>query len=239
MLSFIHSRRVAHDLMVLAVLAMEIFFAWRASLMYVFILTGRVNAYELEVVRWLVFLAVGVFGFALATHRHAGVDAIRSRKANAGWSSLAGLFLAAGIVILHDVAATIYTVGSIDSFASVVAVVGMCFLVFLPFLVGYMSHSIAAGIEEENAQHAHKKIARWQQKAELRYWKKHYRRTEFVPASTALPVMEKPLAPELDTYGSLAALFPNEKTLTIRAHANGHTQGGDAADDTGSPFHHQ
>jgi hypothetical protein len=175
MLSFIHSKRVAHDLMVLAVLAMEVFFAWRASLMYQFLLTGRVNALELDIIRWLVFAAVGVFGFALATHRHAGVDAIRQRKPGANWRQLSGVFLAVLVVVAHDLAATIYTVGSIDSAGAWVAVVGMCALVFLPFLVGYMSHAIAAGITEENAQRASMKIAAWKQEAELRYWKAHYK----------------------------------------------------------------
>jgi hypothetical protein len=177
MLSFIHSRRVAHDLMVLAVLAMEVFFAWRASLMYDFLLAGRVNALELGIIRWLVFLAVGVFGFALATHRHAGVDAILQRNARANWRALSGVFLAVLVVIAHDLAATIYTVGTIDTIGAGVAVVGMCCLVFLPFLVGYMSHAIAASIQEEDAQRATRKIARWKQQAELRAWKDYYKHT--------------------------------------------------------------
>jgi hypothetical protein len=220
MLSFIHSRRVAHDLMVLAVLAMEAFFAWRASLMYVFILTGRVNVLELEIIRWLVFLAVGVFGFALATHRHAGIEAIRAHQ-QTNWSSLWGLFIAVGIVVLHDVAATIYTVGNVDSFGAAAAVVGMCGLVFLPFLVGFMSHAIAEGIERENKAHAQQKIARWKQKAELRYWKKHYQQASFAPElSENAPAQEKPLAPEHAPI-SLEHLFGKDGTLTIRP-TNGH-----------------
>jgi hypothetical protein len=199
MLSFIHSRRVAHDLMVLAVLAMEAFFAWRASLMYVFILTGRVNALELEIIRWLVFLAVGVFGFALATHRHAGIEAIRAHQ-QANWSSLWGLFLAVGIVVLHDVAATVYTVGDVNSFGAIAAVVGMCGLVFLPFLVGFMSHTIAAGIEKENKERNRRKIDGWKEQAELRYWKKHYKQDGFQPQFSVLaqvPSVEEDVQEEI------------------------------------------
>lgn len=243
MLSFLHSRRVAHDLMMLAVAGMEVFFAWRASLMYVFILTGRVNAYELEVVRWLVFLAVGVFGFALATHRHAGIEAIRAHQ-HASWSSLVGLFVAVGIVVLHDIAATIYTVGAIDSFGAGAAVVGMCGLVFLPFLVGFMSHAIAEGIEAERQQWAKRKVAKWKQQAELRYWRNHYRHKTFEPLPETPSRQEKPLAPELAPELVKAhppmfeAWFPEDGTLTIRPKSNGttHVKGGEAADDDGSPF---
>jgi len=184
MLSFIHSRRVAHDLMVLAVLAMEAFFAWRASLMYVFILSGRVNAIELEVIRWLVFLAVGVFGFALATHRHAGLAAIKEHEAKGGQAL--GIWGAVIVVVAHDLAATIYTVGTPDSFGAYVAIVGMCALVFLPFLVGLMSHAIAAGIERENKERNRRKIEGWKEQAELRYWKKHYKQDSFQPQFSAL-----------------------------------------------------
>jgi cation transport ATPase len=191
MLSFIHSRRVAHDLMVLAVLAMEVFFAWRASLMYQFILTGRVGMVELDIIRWLVFLAVGVFGFALATHRHAGVEAIRKRKADHNRLALSGIFGAVLVVVAHDLAATIYTVGAVDSLGAGVAVAGMCCLVFLPFLVGYMSHAIAEGIEGENKERASRKIAHWRQQAELRYWRAYYK--QWQPALP--PSQELTLAP--------------------------------------------
>ncbi len=184
MLSFLHTRRMAHDLLVFGVLAMEVFFAWRASLMYVFILTGRVNAYELEVVRWLVFLAVGVFGFALATHRHAGLAAIKDHEATG--QRAAGIWGAVVVVVAHDLAATIYTVGAPDNFGAYVAIVGMCALVFLPFLVGLMSHAIAAGIEKENKDRNQRTIDRWKQRAELRYWKKHYQQQGFHPQFSAL-----------------------------------------------------
>lgn len=238
MLSFIHSRRVAHDLMVLAVLAMEVFFAWRASLMYVFILTGRVSAYELDVVRWLVFLAVGVFGFALATHRHAGVEAIRKRKMSGNGWALMGIFLAAGVVILHDVAATIYTVGAVDTFGAWVAVVGMCFLVFLPFLVGYMSHAIAAGIEEERALWAQRKIARWKQTAELRAAKQYYLGGGYQPlapeARISPPAQQIPMASESSEQmvktGEWRIVTPGEiPVVTKEAGANGHLSFRDGA----------
>jgi hypothetical protein len=218
MLSFIHSRRVAHDLLVLAVLAMEVFFAWRASLMYAFLLAGRVEAVELDIIRWLVFLAVGVFGFALATHRHAGVEAIRQRKAERNRLTLTGILGAVLVVVAHDLAATLYTVGAIDSAGAGVAVVGMCCLVFLPFLVGYMSHAIAAGIEEENKERASRKIAHWKQEAELRYWKGYYK--QYRPAEEGAP-----LAPRLAPL-----LLPTEASL------NHHSAGSEEALH-GQPFH--
>lgn len=235
MLSFLHTRRMAHDLLIFGVLAMEVFFAWRASLMYVFILTGRVNAYELEVVRWLVFVAVGVFGFALATHRHAGLAAIKDHQATR--QSAAGIWGAMVVVVAHDLAATIYTVGAPDTFGAYVAIVGMCALVFLPFLVGLMSHAIAAGIEKENKARNQRKIDGWKQRAELRYWKKYYQQATFAPElSENTPAQTPALAPIPAGITSLKALFPDDETLTIKAKSNGHSQGGDTAADDGSPF---
>jgi hypothetical protein len=111
----------------------------------------------------------------LATHRHAGVEAIRQRKPVKNRPALAGLFLAVLVVVAHDLAATVYTVGAINSAGAVAALLGMCALTLLPFLTGYMSHAIAAGIQEEDAQRASRKIAHWKQKAELRYWKGYYK----------------------------------------------------------------
>jgi hypothetical protein len=209
MLSFLHSKRVGHDLLVLAVLMLEVFFAWRSSLMYVFILASRVNPVELEVVRWLVFVAVGVFGFALAVHRHAGVQAIRNLKREGNGLALAGIFGAVVVVVGHDLASVIYTVGQVDTIGAGVAVVGMCCLTLLPFLCGYMSHAIAAGITEENAQRASMKIAAWKQQAELRYWKAHYK--EWQPETDLIGFSARAESDPLASNHHLAVIAGSEE----------------------------
>lgn len=231
MLNFIHTRRVAHDLLVLGVLGLETFFAWRASLMYVFILTGRVPTYELDIIRWLVFLAVGVFGFALATHRYAGIEAIRQHQ-RVRWHSLVGPFLAVLIVVTHDVAATVYTIGRLDSFGAYAAVVGMCGLAFLPFLVGFMSHAIAIGIEAENRQRDEQKVARWRAAAELRYWKRYYQAKDYTPEQP----IEQPKMPVVSLEPANDDSFNINDVATwprLKAVANG--SGTNHTESTGAP----
>jgi hypothetical protein len=102
-----------------------------------------------------------------------------------------------------------------------------------------MSHTIAAGIEKENKERNRRKIEGWKEQAEMRYWKKLYKRADFAPELAELQAQqEKPMAPMQAGIPSLATLFPADKTLTIHAQ-NGHRQGGETADENGSPFRPQ
>ncbi|HLW01877.1 MAG TPA: hypothetical protein VKT82_24700 [Ktedonobacterales bacterium] len=176
MMNFLHSRKTGYFLLVIAVLALEIFLGWRASIMYAAILAGQIGLLELNVIKWLVFFAVAVFGFTLSVHRHYGAEAIvdhmltRGKQVN-GW---AGIGTAMGIIVLHDLAATIYTVfgnGKAPTFPLIAATLGMCALCFVPFLMSRMMRALHDGVEaEQEAGHQRKmqQVQRNQQLAALR-----------------------------------------------------------------------
>lgn len=157
MINFLHSRKTGYILLVLAVLALEIFLGWRASIMYAAILAGQIGLVELNIIKWLVFFAIAVFGFTLSVHRHYGAEAIvdhmkeRGKKVN-GWAGIATAML---IVILHDLTATIYTVfgdGKAPTFPLVAASAGMCALCFIPFLMSRMMRALHDGVAAEGEQ---------------------------------------------------------------------------------------
>src|SRR5215469_8196570 len=152
MLTFIHSRKFGYVTLTLAVLALEVVFAWRISLVYGEILQGQGSGLEVAVLKWAVFLAVAVFGFVLATHRHYGVAAIRERVKSGAWSGALGVFVAVVVIVAHDWGAAIYTVfgkGQAPTPGLVAVTVGMCGLVLVPFLIGRMALTMAESLREE------------------------------------------------------------------------------------------
>lgn len=144
---FLSSRKVGSLALALAVLAVEVVFAWLSSRVYTVFLRADVDGWELEVFQGVIFLTLAVFGFVLATHRHYGVAAIRERGRAGARSGVVGIFLAAGVIIAHDWGAVIYTVLGTGRGATPVLVlvtVGMCGLALVPFLIGRMRLVLAA-----------------------------------------------------------------------------------------------
>jgi signal transduction histidine kinase len=168
-INLLHSRKTGYFLLVLAVLALEIFLGWRASIMYEAILVGQIGLVELNIIKWLVFFAIAVFGFTLSVHRHYGAEAIvdhmKTRgKQVKGW---AGIATAMFIVILHDLSATVYTVfgnGRVPTFPLIAASIGMCCLCFIPFLMSRMMRALHDGVaDEQEERHKNKLQASAQQ----------------------------------------------------------------------------
>ena len=169
-LTFLHSRKFGYMALTLAVLALELVFAWRISLVYGEILQGQGAAWEIGVLKGTIFLAVAVFGFVLATHRHYGVAAIRERVKRGGWSGALGVFMAMVVIVAHDWGAAIYTVFGKNQAptAGLIAVtVGMCGLVLVPFLIGRMALAMAESLQEEEEDTFERKKRQVEQRQEL------------------------------------------------------------------------
>jgi hypothetical protein len=169
-LTFLHSRKFGYVALTLAVLALEIVFAWRISLVYGEILQGQADVWEIWVLKATIFLAVAVFGFVLATHRHYGVAAIYERVKKGKWSGAAGVFMAVVVIVAHDWGAAIYTVFGKNQAPTpglVMVTVGMCGLVLVPFLVGRMAQVMAESLREEEDDHFERKKRKVEQRQEL------------------------------------------------------------------------
>ncbi len=187
MLTFIHSRRFGYVALTLAVLALEVVFAWRISLVYGELLQGQATPREVAVLKWAVFLAVAVFGFVLATHRHYGVAAIRERMQEGAWSGALGVFVAVLVIIAHDWGAAIYTVfgkGQAPNPGLVMVTIGMCGLVLVPFLIGRMALALAESLQDEQDERFERQkrqVEQEQQLAALRQGVKEPRRQVALP----------------------------------------------------------
>lgn len=178
MLNLLHSRKTGYFFLVLAVLALEIFLGWRSSIMYAAILSGEIGLLELNLIKWLVFLAIAVFGFTLSVHRHYGAEAIvdhmkQRGKTVGGW---AGIATAMVIVIFHDLAATVYTVfgdGKTPTFPLIAATAGMSALCFVPFLTSRMMRALHDGVAGERQERHELKMQSIQHKQEIKTLKQN------------------------------------------------------------------
>ncbi len=169
-LTVLHSRKFGYLALTLAVLALEVVFAWRISLVYGEILQGQASGWEIWVLKATIFLAVAVFGFVLATHRHYGVAAIRERVKQGKRAGAFGVFMAVVVIVAHDWGAAIYTVFGKNQAATpgVIAVtVGMCGLVLVPFLVGRMALVMAESLQEEEEQTFERQKRKEEQRQQL------------------------------------------------------------------------
>ncbi len=227
MLAKIHSRRTAYKLMVLSVLALEAFFGWRASLMYESVLKDEVGPVELQVIKWLVFVAIWVFGFVLSTHRQFGIEAIYDRVAARGLAqadqdaetnrSVRYIKLAVLVVVVHDLAGTLYTIfqpGHPVTFGPVAMAVGACALVFIPFLVGHMALALAESGPREMQEDVQQTILKYQHKLHLSALKRLYKHAsnlepeEILSGGVAgLPALAAPADGSIDHTASAKALF--------------------------------
>lgn len=169
-LTFLHSRKFGYVALTLAVLALEVVFAWRISLVYGEILQGQGAAWEIWVLKATIFLAVAIFGFVLATHRHYGVAAIREQVKRGAWSGALGVFMAMAVIVAHDWGAAIYTVfgkGQEPTPGLIAVTVGMCGLVLVPFLIGRMALAMAESLRQEDEDSFERKKRRVEQRQEL------------------------------------------------------------------------
>jgi hypothetical protein len=228
MLAKLHSRRTAYKLMVLSVLALEAFFGWRASLMYESVLKAEVGAVEVQVIKWLVFVAISVFGFVLSTHRQFGIEAIHDRVAARGLAqadqeaettrAVRYIKLAVVVVVVHDLAGTLYTIfqpGQPVTFGPVAMAIGACALVFIPFLVGHMALALAESGPRELEEDVQQTVLKYQHKLHLSALKRLYKHAsdlepeEILSGGIAgLPALAAP-APDgaVDHAASAKALF--------------------------------
>lgn len=226
MLTKIHSRRTAYKLMVVSVLALEAFFGWRASLMYESVLKDEVGPVELQFVKWLVFLAITVFGFVLSTHRQFGIEAIydrlaaRKRGDPQEETNKAVNFIraAVAVVVIHDLAGTLDTIfqpGHPVTFGPIAMAVGACALVFIPFLVGHMALALAESGPREMREDVQQTVLMYQHKLHLYALKrlyKHARKLEpeeiLAGGIAGIPALSAPGADgEVDHAASAKALF--------------------------------
>jgi hypothetical protein len=239
MLAKIHSRRTAYKLMVLSVLALKAFFGWRASLMYESVLKHEVPPVELQVIKWLVFLAISVFGFVLSTHRQFGIEAIADRVEARGLAkadqdaetnrAIRYIKLAVLVVVVHDLAGTLYTIfqpGQPVTFGPVAMAVGACALVFIPFLVGHMALALAESGPAEMQEELKQTIRMYQHKLQLSALKRLYKHAsnlepeEILSGGIAgLPALAAPQNGEIDHTASAKALFT--RTLTAPGQEGG------------------
>ncbi len=166
-MTIVHSRKFGYVALTLAVLALEVVFAWRISLVYGELLQGQASVWEIWVLKGTIFLAVAVFGFVLATHRHYGVAAIEERVKHGKWGGKAGVVVAVLVVVAHDWGAAIYSVfghNRAPNVGLVAVTMGMCGLVLVPFLIGRMAQVLAESLREEEDEH----FARAKRKVEQR-----------------------------------------------------------------------
>ncbi len=228
MFARIHSRRMAYKLMVLSVLALEAFFGWRTSLMYENVLKDAVGPVELQVIKWLVFVAICVFGFVLSTHRQFGIEAIYDRVAARGLAqadqnaetsrAVRYIKLAVVVVVVHDLAgalSTIFQPGHPVTFGPVAMAIGACALVFLPFLVGHMALALAETGPSERRVEIQQTIQQYQHKLQLWALKRLYKHASNLEPeeilSGGIPGLPALLAPRsdepVDHTASAKALF--------------------------------
>ncbi len=175
---FIHSRKTGYFLLVVGVLGLELVLAWRVALVYAAILAPIASHLEVVTLQLIVFLAVAIFGFTLATHRQYGVAAIRAKRAAAresgqpsvGRGAVVGSFLAVIVVILHDWGGTLYSIfgqGQQDNVGVLAVSVGMCGLALIPFLVSGITLALAESLSHEEGESFERKKRKLREKHEL------------------------------------------------------------------------
>lgn len=139
-----HSVRMQYYMLLLALLGMEAFFSTRASTVYYDILSTRMTAVEVDVVAVIVFVAIFLCGYMVASH---GI-----KKASGEWDW--GNIWLAVLVVVHDITGVVYlnygpgSNGSTD-WASISITVGMCAFSLVPFVMGSRAEKLRPELEAE------------------------------------------------------------------------------------------
>lgn len=165
MFARLHTRRSAYTLIVLAIGGLEVFFGWRAAVMYATILAPVLSGLAAWAVLLGVWGAISIFGFALATLWQYALEAVHKRASRADvpgnprvmvWIARLFLLFAISVIVIHDIAGAIYTVFAfggqqeqIPLALLLVVTIGMSALSLLPFLIGYVTPALAESLAEE------------------------------------------------------------------------------------------
>lgn len=142
LLDIVHTKKFKYYGLILALLCIEAFFAFRASLVYYDVLKSHMSGFEMAVVSVIVFVAVGLCGYMVASH-----DKLR------GWSLLTAAF-----VIAHDWSGVIYVNygpggdNTISPAMTALITIGMCGLSILPFIMGRWVEQLYPELEQEMEQ---------------------------------------------------------------------------------------
>lgn len=152
LLDMVHTKKFKYYGLVTAMLAIEAFFAFRAATVYYDVLNTRMPLLEMAIVCVIVFVAVFLCGYMVATH---------GGRWNF-WRACTMLF-----VIFHDWAGTIWMnysqplLSTTSTAASttldqssndvlkVVLTIGMCVLGLLPFIMGAWAEELRPQLEKE------------------------------------------------------------------------------------------
>jgi len=147
LLDVVHTKKFKYYGLVTALLAIEAFFAFRAATVYYDVLHDRMPGPEMAVVCVIVFVAVFLCGYMVATHGGSW----------GFWRVCTMIF-----VITHDWAGTVWmnystaatattsvTVTAPDDPLKVVLTIGMCVLGLLPFIMGAWAEELRPQLEQE------------------------------------------------------------------------------------------
>lgn len=143
LLDVIHTKKFKYYGLVLALLAIEAFFAFRASTVYYDVLNSRMPAIEMGIVCVIIFVAVFLCGYMVATH-------------GGTWTWGYGCTMV--FVVVHDWAGTLWmnyanttTAEFYDPFRLILTV-GMCLLGLLPFVMGAWAEVLRPELEHEQEE---------------------------------------------------------------------------------------
>lgn len=147
MLDTVHTKKFKYYGLILALLSIEAFFAFRAATVYYDVLQARMPAAEMAIVSIIVFVAVFLCGYMVATHGKLTF-----------WSFLTMVF-----VVVHDWAGTVYmnyaqiantstTNAAPDDSLKLMLTIGMCVLGLLPFIMGAWVNALYPELEAEMEQ---------------------------------------------------------------------------------------
>lgn len=142
LLDIVHTKKFKYYGLILALLCIEAFFAFRASTVYYDVLNTHMASAEMIIVCIMVFVAVFLCGYMVATHGKMTL-----------WSGCTMAF-----VIMHDWAGTVWmnytqpgstNINTDGGALKVILTIGMCVLSILPFIMGAWAEELRPQLEEE------------------------------------------------------------------------------------------
>lgn len=147
LLDIVHTKKFKYYGLIVALLTVEAFFAFRAATVYYDVLHTRMPALEMGIVCVIVFIAVFLCGYMVATH---------------GGKWTFGRVCTMVFVIFHDWAGTVWmnystaatsntsaTITMPDDPLKLVLTIGMCVLGLLPFIMGAWAEELRPELEQE------------------------------------------------------------------------------------------
>jgi hypothetical protein len=228
-LDIVHTKRFRFYGLILALLAIEAFFAFRAAVVYYDVLSVHVPSFELVIVCIIVFVAIFLCGYMVATH-----DGKFTKSS----------FLTAALVVFHDWAGTIYmnysvSVQSVKVMTPVITngwelfqalfgaveplklilTIGMCALGLLPFVMGQWAEELrplmAKELDEEINEFTNSATRKIKRRA-VNMVLRRVSRTDVVLLVNALP------KGEFDDFKSfvMPIIAPNRTRLLAKSPSN-------------------